>query len=473
VKAGARRELPSEPQHWRTRGAEAIFVHGLGTSQLDLLPVARAFEEVGVHSVLLVLDGHGLPAYDLAPTSIDRWLEQIRQAVDEAVARQHKVYLVGFSVGASLALRVAWERKVDGVLCLSAFVRPKKRFRVKLALRLRTFPPIGARKLRVSRKRTRRELRWADKLPTPILASVIAEAPRLSRVPRHRRVLFVHSVDDPVASYSAVAECVQQADSTDVRLVSLSGLAHFIQFDIAPSTLCRLALTHFLPSTDGPDTSHPTWIENVKQREDEVKHWSRVLSLLFFAFFTLSSALLNATLGDVISRKPEAPYLLFTYALLVAVYLQFVFLYFFYLNRTQAYLRIYCDPLQEGGIGWVFYRTTPWVSGRASVRLTRLVSLSGAFLPLILALAALVYAVGTYHGRLLTVESDSVLLQLLALLTVCWLVLTAYVGTKLVRHTRVHLYLMPPVVPASREFLHALEGLYASIRPGRVEQMRA
>jgi esterase/lipase len=453
-------------------GPEAIFVHGLGTTDLDLLPLALAFEERGIRCDLITLAGHqDESGFELANTSIAQWLDQVRRAVDAAATRTRTVYLVGFSLGATLALRVASEREVKGVLCVSTFVRPTHRVLARLALHFRYFPPLGERRLRVTSKRTRTQLRWTRKLPTSTLTRVIAQAPLLCDVPTKPRVLFVHSVDDPVASYSAVVECVQRGWSDDVRLVSLSGLEHFIQFDVAPSALCRAALAHF-DRAPPPDRRHPTWIENLKQREEEVRHWANVLSLLFLAFFTFFGTLLRATLSKVTAGGSEAPYLVFSYALLLEIYLAFVLLYFFYMNRTQAYIRIYLDPFQEVGVGWTFYRTTQWASGRASRQMTRVVTFSGALLPLAAAATCLAYAIYEYHPRLFSLDSDDLLLQLLGLVTVGWLAQTIYAGVKLVRYTRVHLYLVPPITPASRKFLLALHALYASTRPGVVEIWR-
>jgi esterase/lipase len=448
-----------------------IFVHGLGTTRLDLLPLAGAFADRGIECTLLTLEGHDDSAASLAVATVERWLDQVTQAVDAAIAREHDVYLVGFSVGAALVLRVASEREVAGVLCLSTFVRPTKLRLAKLALRFRRFPPIGARRPRVSARRTRTELKWAPTLPTSTMASIIAKAPALTEVPANRRVLFVHSVDDPVADYAAVVECVQRAASDDVRLVSLSGLAHFIQFDVPSHALCRMALAHFDRSLPGPDLAQPAWVENVKQREDEVRHWANVLSVLFGGFFTVFGTLLKATLPDVTANTSAAPYLLFVYALLVAGYLEFVFLYFFYMNRTQAYIRIYVDPFQEVGVGWTFYRTTRWASGRASRQMTRLVTVSAMVLPFAFAIFSVTHAVLRYDDHLFH-GNGNIELRLLAVVTLCWLIHAAYTGGKLVRYTKVHLYLVPPVVPASREFLMALQSLYASVRPGVVRQRR-
>ncbi|MGH2974890.1 MAG: alpha/beta hydrolase [Solirubrobacterales bacterium] len=451
------------------RTAAAVFVHGLGTTDRDLQPVAAAFAEQGIHALLLTLAGHDEGEAELPDVTVAGWLDQVRDAVDAALASHDAVYLVGFSLGAALALRVATERDLAGVLCVSTFARPAKhRWLVKAALLFPRFPPVGSRRPRTSVKATRLELRWRSKLPTPILKRVIEEAPQLSAVPRRRRVLFVHSVNDPVASYSAVAELVQGAASSDVRLITLSGLAHFVQFDVSPHALCGAALAHFHPDGGEPDRRHPAWIENVRQREDEVRHWANVLSLLFLGFFTVFGTLAKATLPEIAAKDPSAPYLLFAYVLLIAVYLQFAFLNFFYMNRTQAYLRIYVDPLQESGVGWTFYRTDRWASGRASRRMTRFVASSGTLLPLLMALAAIGYAFATYHDRLFDLISKNLGLQALALLAVCWLVQVAYTGFTLVRYTNVHLYRVPPMVPASRKFLLVLRDLYASAQPGIV-----
>jgi carboxylesterase len=454
-----------------TQPAAAIFIHGLGTTDLDLRPLAEAFAEQGVEGTLLTLAGHDEGEADLPSATASGWLEEVRHAVDAAMADHDTVYLVGFSLGAALALRVAAERDVAGVLCISAFARPAKpRALVRLGLALRNLPPIGSRRPRVSIKGTRDELSWASKLPTSTVKHVIDEVSDLAAVPRDRRVLFVHSVNDPVASYATVADLVRGASSDDVRLVTLTGLAHFIQFDIPSHALCRASLAHFCSDRNDPDREHPTWVENVKQREEEVRHWANVLSLLFLGFFTVFGTLARATLSDITAKDASAPYLLFGYALLIAVYLQFVFLYLFYMNRTQAYLRVYADPVQEGGIGWTFYRTARWVSGRASGRMTRFVTSSGAVLPFAAAIFAIAYAIMTYHARLFHLAMANLTLQILALVSVCWLIQVVYTGGTVVRYTRAHLYKVPPVVPASREFLEALRGIYASVQPGIVKQ---
>jgi esterase/lipase len=465
AKSFARRRIAAKRDDSR-RLAVAIFVHGLGTTDRDLQPLAAAFAEQGVQAILLTLAGHDQWEAELPDVTVAEWLDQVREAVDAALASHDTVYLVGFSWGASLALRVADERDLAGVLCVSTFVRPSRHRRlVDIALRFPQFPPVGSRRPRVSDKHTRESLDWRAKLPSSTLKRVVEEA-KSSTVPRHRRILFAHSVNDPVASYPAVADLVEGAASSHVRLITLSGLAHFIQFDLSPHALCRAALAHFHPNGTEPDRRHPAWIENVKQREEEVRHWANVLSLLFFGFFTVFGTLAKTTLPEIAAKDASAPYLLFAYALLIAVYLEFTFLNFFYMNRTQAYLRIYVDPLQEGGVGWTFYRTDRWVSGRASRRMTRFVASSGTLLPLLISLAAVVYALLTYHDRLFELASRNLGLQALALVAVCWLVQVAYAGVIFIRYTNVHLYRVPPVVPASQEFLLALRDLYASARPG-------
>lgn len=449
-----------------------MFVHGLGTSAKDMVPLARAFEEVGIAAVCVELDGHDGKVESLEGVTVEAWLDQVRAAVREAKEKHDEVYLVGFSLGATLSLRVAREMKVDGVLCLSTFIEPPKpALLVRLALLAPTLPWIGRRRPRVSALRTRGELDYTKRLPSKTVSMVLDQAPELAQVSVDCPVLLVHSVDDPVASYRAVAATVTRVASDRVRLVTLSRLKHFIQFDIPTTALRDLALAHFRQESSTPDYADPMWLENVKQREDEVRHWANALSLLFFGFFTVFGALAKSTLPDVADHDPSAPYLLFTYALVIAAYLQFAILNLFYMNRTQAYIRTYVDPVQTGGVGWTFYRTGGRVAGRASVSMTRFLAVSVGLVPMLAATASVVYALIEFHGKIFSLSGDNIWLAVIAFVAVAWLVVVAYASLTLHRYTRTFLYLVPAVVPASPRFLAALRLVYATTAPGTVGRL--
>jgi esterase/lipase len=445
---------------------EAIFVHGFATSRLDLSPLAAAFADRGIFCNLLTLDGHGDSGVKLEDAKIDTWLDQVRTAVDASLQRNAKTYIVGFSFGAALALQVARERKIDGVLCLAAFAHHSKRRLARMALLFSQFPPVGPRRPRVTSKSTLAELEWTPKIPTSTLREVLETAPKLSIVPRNRKVLFIHSIDDPVSAYAPIAERVRHAASDDVKIITLSGLAHFIQFDISPDAICEAALEHFAPSSSEVSTDQPLQVENLKNREEEIRHWSNVLSLLFLGFFTTFGAILRIALPDIINKTAEAPYYLLGYPVVLAVYLEFVFLYLFYLDRVQAYVRIYLDPLLETGIGWVAYRTTRWVSGQMSRQMTHFTAASAIILPTAAAISSLGLAIYDYHLRIFSFSRNNFPLFLLALLSVGWLAQAVYAGAKLARYSKVYLYMIPPIVPASRGFLIALQAVYMSTLPG-------
>ncbi len=447
---------------------EVIFVHGFASSALDLMPLAAAFAYGGAVCHVLTLDGH---PDDLGSVTVDRWLAQVREAVDTSQQRGARTYLVGFSYGAALALRVASERAVDGVLCISAFAELRRKRLASLALRFSQFPPVGSRRPRTTVKHTRAELRWTGTIPTSTVKHVLAAAPDLASVPNTCPVLFIHSVDDPVADYGAIARRVRAAASNQVRLVTLTGLEHFIQFDISPHRIRDLAVEHFKGRVnESPAALEPTQAQALEKREDEIRHWANVLSVLVLGFFASFGAILNATLPDVINKSARAPYYLVGYPAALALYLGFAFLYLFYLDRAQAYVRIFLDPLQETGIGWIAYRTNRWVSGRASHQMTRLIAGSSVLLPSAVAIASLTYAASAYHAKLFAANGQYVFLRLLAVIAVVGMVQAAYAGIRVTRYSRVHLYTIPSVVPASRDFLRALQDLYTSVLPGSVRQ---
>ena len=396
---------------------------------------------------------------------VSGWLNQVRNAIDKELAAPGPTYIVGFSFGASLALKVASEREVDGVLCISMFCRPRRRIGAKIATWFPSFPPVGSRRPRVTENSSRKYLRWAPQIPSEILREVICAGPELSSIPRNRRVLLVHSTDDPVADYRAVVAEVKKAASAKVRLVTFAGLEHFIQFDMSPHAMCEVALAHFDPLAKNMDSSHPAWTENLKQREEEVRHWSNAVWLVLAGFLAFFGILLNLTLSDVFRGTERAPYYLVAYSMLITFYLQQLLLYLFYLNRTQAYLRLYVEPVGPTPIGFAEYRTNRWISTRQSRLMTPFVSFAASAIPVLLSVWSLVSVVTGYRKFLFSSQPSSVLLQVLVLVGAIWLLIVLFASRQVGKYTNLYLRLVPSVLPGSSRFVEAIVLLYASVHP--------
>ena len=109
--------------------AAVLFVHGIvGTPNHFAEFVSRVPEGMSVHNLLL--DGHGGSVRDFSQTSMQKWEEQVKNAVDELCATHSKIYIVAHSMGTLFAIDRAIENEaVKGLFLLAVPLKiaPKPR----------------------------------------------------------------------------------------------------------------------------------------------------------------------------------------------------------------------------------------------------------------------------------------------------------------------------------------------------------
>src|SRR5690606_27064596 len=123
-----------------------IFLHGLSTSVLDLKHIAEAINKEGYYCELIQLEGHGKNySHENEENYYRRWLEQIKISVIDLKNNYENIYLMGFSIGASLAIISASDKTLDikGVICISAFFEPAKKIQYKIAQIIAKFNKRG------------------------------------------------------------------------------------------------------------------------------------------------------------------------------------------------------------------------------------------------------------------------------------------------------------------------------------------
>ena len=110
-------------------GAAVLFVHGIvGTPNHFAEFVSRVPDGMSVHNLLL--DGHGGSVQDFSHTSMQKWEEQVKNAVDELCTTHSKIYIVAHSMGTLFAIDRAIENEaVKGLFLLAVPLKiaPKPR----------------------------------------------------------------------------------------------------------------------------------------------------------------------------------------------------------------------------------------------------------------------------------------------------------------------------------------------------------
>lgn len=120
----------------------ALLIHGFAGSPAEMRSLAQALHRAGWSVRVPVLPGHGAGFHTLFQRRATEWVEFVQKEAREVQAEGQPWALVGFSMGASLALITAAQIKPDALVMLAPFWLPQNLFirMVTLALRL-ALPP--------------------------------------------------------------------------------------------------------------------------------------------------------------------------------------------------------------------------------------------------------------------------------------------------------------------------------------------
>lgn len=105
--------------------AGVLVLHGITATVATVRPLAEAFADAGFSVEAPLLPGHGTAPEDLEPTGFPDWLDAAAGALDSLAARSDQVVVVGHSMGGTLALALAVERReLAGLVLVNPFVDP-------------------------------------------------------------------------------------------------------------------------------------------------------------------------------------------------------------------------------------------------------------------------------------------------------------------------------------------------------------
>jgi carboxylesterase len=177
--------------------AGVLLLHGFGASPSSLRPWGEALASAGLAVSIPRLPGHGTRWQDLNRTTEDDWLRAADEALTALHADHPRVYVMGLSLGATLALRLAQRHPdaVAGVVAVNAVVAGLPGTSALLRLFRRSVPAATGtvRKAGVVDVAYRRVPLRAAAALRRLGTATLADATGLT-VP----VLVVHSRDDRV-----------------------------------------------------------------------------------------------------------------------------------------------------------------------------------------------------------------------------------------------------------------------------------
>lgn len=109
-----------------------VLVHGFTGTPEDLRPLEELLSQRGYEVVVPVLTGHGDSQTRLVDATSTQWIQSVDPLVRQAVLSGRRVHLIGFSMGAMIAAKIAAECGVSSVTMLAPaifYVGTQKLFR--------------------------------------------------------------------------------------------------------------------------------------------------------------------------------------------------------------------------------------------------------------------------------------------------------------------------------------------------------
>lgn len=229
--------LSTEPYQLGTGDDAVLLIHGLGGSPYDLRPLAEALAAQGMHSEAPLLPGHG-GSTDGAEIDENDWLRVGASALERLNERGGSVFIVGFSMGGALAIRLAASRPelVDGLILLApalALRGPSRIFRMifrhrslsSLLPRIEKGPGDLCDRSVAMPKAAPLPTRWAGALDRTI------EAARTSLPQVRAPALVLWGARDRVVPKGAAVEAAKGVGSGPAPLVILERSAHQLALD--------------------------------------------------------------------------------------------------------------------------------------------------------------------------------------------------------------------------------------------------
>jgi len=105
-----------------------LVIHGFTGSPVTIKPWANYLNQIGYTVSAPCLPGHGTTWQAMNETTWQDWYEAVEQAFIELKSKCERVFVAGFSMGGSLALRLAQIRgsEIEGLLLLNPSVHDRR-----------------------------------------------------------------------------------------------------------------------------------------------------------------------------------------------------------------------------------------------------------------------------------------------------------------------------------------------------------
>jgi carboxylesterase len=236
-----------EPIFIKHSSKGCLLLHGFTSCPFELRLLGDHLQNEGYTVSIPLFPGHGTSPRDLKGCSWMDWYETAKQALFELRKTCQTVYVIGLSMGGSIALHLSAHYEVDGIVALAPGLYLKNKLSF-LSHILYPFYPYSKKWLGPDIKAAVETITY-DKIPVRSLSELLYMFKHLrdDLADINAPLLIIHAKKDHVIDGKSAQEIYKKVSSKNKRILSLKNSYHIITLDVEKEQVFRETL-NFLKS---------------------------------------------------------------------------------------------------------------------------------------------------------------------------------------------------------------------------------
>jgi carboxylesterase len=219
-----------------------LLLHGFTSCPFELRLLGDHLQNEGFSISIPLLPGHGTSLRDLKAQSWMDWYEAAKMALFELRKTCQTVFVIGLSMGGSIALHLSAHYEVDGIVALAPGLYLKNKFSF-LSHVLYPFYPYSKKWFGPDIKADVETITY-DKIPVKSLSELL-------RMFKHLRddltdinapLLIIYAKQDHVINGKSAQEIYKKVSSKNKRILGLNDSYHIITLDVEKEQVFRETL---------------------------------------------------------------------------------------------------------------------------------------------------------------------------------------------------------------------------------------
>ncbi len=238
-----------EPLYYEGNSTACLLLHGFTGSPFELRLLGDSLHSEGYTISIPLMPGHGTKPEDLRKRTWCEWYEKAKFELFELRKKYTKVFVIGLSMGGSLALHLSAHYEVNGVVALAPALYLKNKFSF-LSHYLHIIYPYTKKGASSDIKTNVKTIAY-DKIPLKSLSELLKFSKHLRNdLPDiYAPALIIYTNKDHVVDEKGPAEIYRRLSSKNKRILELQKSYHVITLDIEKEKVFR-EIKNFLKDTE-------------------------------------------------------------------------------------------------------------------------------------------------------------------------------------------------------------------------------